>query len=186
VTNMTPSEAMFKFKPKTHLSLLKPHLVNEMEAKQQAITQSADAHRGKPRIFKLNDRVYVRTVRQEKVNWQSGIVTKVISPVTYLVQVEGRTRFVHIDHLRANHAIEDEEDITLQFPREIYQSPKVVTPAESPRPNTPIKRQSFSPPGDSPKLSPKKAAATEPKLTEEEPTLRRSQRSRRVPQKLGL
>ncbi|XP_054283403.1 uncharacterized protein K02A2.6-like [Macrosteles quadrilineatus] len=65
ITGMTPSEAIFKYKPKTHLNLLKPHLASEMEVKQDSITKLANKNRGKPRNFNLGEQVLVRSVRKE-------------------------------------------------------------------------------------------------------------------------
>ncbi|XP_054289847.1 uncharacterized protein K02A2.6-like [Macrosteles quadrilineatus] len=118
ITGMTPSEAI------THLNPLKPHLASEIEVKQDSITKLANKNRGKPRNFNLGEQVLVRSVRKEIIRWHPGVVTKIISPVTYLVKVEGRTRFAHADHLRTSHLKSDEEE---DDPREIYSRPKEIT-----------------------------------------------------------
>lgn len=188
MTGLVPSEIMFKFSPKTHLSLLKPHLTSQMEIKQENILQSANNTR-KPRNFELSENVYVRTVRQEQINWQPGIVTKVVSPVTYLVKVDGRIRFVHIDHLRSRAAEkEEEDDIMIQFPREKFQqSPKgneniVKSPQSSPA------NKMSSPPAVAPfpQSTPNKTPGHDSNYHREDTTLRRSSRPRRAPQKLNL
>lgn len=188
ITGVTPAEAMLKFRPKTHLSLLKPHLSSELDIKHEGIVKSANAHRGKPRQFNIHDQVFVRTVRNEKINWQSGTIVKVISQVTYLVRVEGRTRFVHVDHLRTNISKEneDEEDITLQFPREMYQSPKNLKTPEVIGQETPNKRNMTPSPIKSPQVSPNRPTASKDTSTHESISLRRSHRPRRAPQKLDL
>lgn len=84
ITGLTPAETLFKFKPKTHLSLLKPHLDNQMDIKLEDIPRTANFHRDKPRRFQ------VKTVLQEKINWHPGTVIKVLGQVTYLVKVENR------------------------------------------------------------------------------------------------
>lgn len=66
ITGLTPTETLFKFKPKTHLSLLKPYLANQMDIKLEDIPRTANFHRDKPRSFQVDDKVFVKTVRQEK------------------------------------------------------------------------------------------------------------------------
>ncbi|XP_054267315.1 uncharacterized protein K02A2.6-like [Macrosteles quadrilineatus] len=183
-TGVTPSEAFFKFKPRTHLSLLKPHLANDMNLKQDKIVRSANAHRGKPRSFNVDDHVLVRTVRNENINWHSGVITKVISPMTYLVRVDGKTRFVHVDHLRTDDTKEeqpDDDDIIVSFPREIFQpSPDRKKPSEIETPQ--MKHKS---PVKTPVTSPKKTNIN-PDKTYDTEAVRRSQRVRRLPHRFNL
>lgn len=191
MTGLIPSEVMFKFKPKTHLSLLKPHLANQMEVKQDGIVQSANNSRGKTRSFEVNDMVYVRTVRQEKINWQPGVVIKIVSPITYLIKTDGRIRFVHIDHLRLRTAKEEEDDdIMIQFPREKFQqSPKRNEAlSKSPQTSPTKKMNSPSAPATPPRSSPNKTQPPgfDSNNHQEDTTLRRSLRPRRAPQKLNL
>lgn len=110
--------------------------------KQEGIEKGTNVHRGKARSFILNQKVFVKTVRNEIVNWQVGTITKVISPVTYLVDEYDRTRFVHSDHLRLNQSAEEDtvEDILVRFPRELYSSPKQPSPPRTPK--CPIKHVS--------------------------------------------
>lgn len=175
MTGLSPADVMFKFRPKTHLSLLKPNLADKMINRQEETERTANARRGNPRSFTVEDKVYVKTVRNEKINWQSGIITKIISPVTYLVKVDNRTRFVHVDHLRKNQSNSEnqEDDILIQFPREFYNQ-KQSTPPKAP--GTPTNSQ--TPIGSSPKPNNDTQLQQDP--------LRRSQRSRREPRRLDL
>lgn len=75
-----------------------------MDIKQEDIPRTANVYHDKPRRFQVDDKVFVKTVRQEKINWHPGTVIKVLGQVTYLVKVENRLRFVHADHLRINTA----------------------------------------------------------------------------------
>lgn len=59
--------------------------------------------KGNANYFNEGEKVYVRTVRQEQLNSVPGVITKIVTPVTYLIKVEGRTRFVHADHLKHKH-----------------------------------------------------------------------------------
>ncbi|XP_054287546.1 uncharacterized protein K02A2.6-like [Macrosteles quadrilineatus] len=189
ITNVTPSEAVFKFKPRTQLSLLKPHLADQMLNKQESIVKSANAHRGKQRTFTLQDKVYVKTVRNEKINWQPGVITKVISPVTYLVKVDNRSRFVHADHLRVNLSEgedgDSDSDILVQFPRELYQSPAEHRISPAKQQGSPAKPKS---PNQGTRTSPMAKPIVSPNGTNQgsPATLRRSNRTIRAPRRLEM
>lgn len=99
-TGRTPAELFVRRKLRTQLSLLRPDIKDAMSAKTAKIKTSADMRRGAPRVFAVGDRVLVRSVRGEVVNWWPGEVTRVKSSSTYLVQVRNTVRFVHADHLR--------------------------------------------------------------------------------------
>lgn len=188
-TRLIPSKIIFKFKPKTHLSLLKPHLTHQMEIKQEGIAHAANQHRGKARSFQVNENVYVRTVRQEKINWQPGTITNVVSPVTYLASVDGRTRIVHADHLKIIASEPEEDDEIVQFPSENFilrPQGKSEALVKSPQPS-PNQNVNTLPSTPSPRKPP---AAIRPTQCDDQPkedtTLRRSERPRRVLHKLDL
>lgn len=197
VTGQTPSELLFKVKPKTHLTLLKPHLIDEMKVKQEKSVDSANQRRGKSRMFRENDKVFVKTVRGEKISWEPGRIIKIVSPVTYIVSVSGRKRFTHCDHLRASKCDESEEDdINIQFPRELFMptddqqiSPhKMVT--KSPIKSTPTKTNTQGHQDEAAKpntpVRPSLNAAQETTLENTTTNVRRSQRVRRGVERLNL
>lgn len=64
-----------------------------------SLWSQADMHRGKYRSFELQEKVFVKTVSQDKVSWTSRQILKVVSPVTYTVKGDGN-RLVHADHLK--------------------------------------------------------------------------------------
>ncbi|CAG2053687.1 unnamed protein product [Timema podura] len=63
---------------------------------------SADRHRGSSRSFVRHQKVLVKNVRGEGVQWMPGVIRSVISLITYLAVVKGPFRFVHADHLRSS------------------------------------------------------------------------------------
>lgn len=93
VTGITPAEMIFKFKPRTRLDLLKLVFC-------KPYTNPLD-NGGKPILkrFSVGDRVFVRNVRDHP-KWDEGIVVKSVSLVTYLVDVNCKTRFCHADDMR--------------------------------------------------------------------------------------
>lgn len=100
VTGRSPAELFLKRAPRTKLSLLKPSFQKDMEKVQHKAKSHIDRHRSAFRFFTEGDKVYVKTVRGEKVSWTEGLVVEVISPVTYLVNTGGKVHFVHVDHMR--------------------------------------------------------------------------------------
>lgn len=53
---------MLKVKPRTTLSLVKPHFSGEVEKKQLIIKTKVDAKRGPAELFQIDERVFVRSV----------------------------------------------------------------------------------------------------------------------------
>ncbi|KAH6920101.1 hypothetical protein HPB50_028917 [Hyalomma asiaticum] len=53
-----------------------------------------------PLNFSPSETVYVKTTRGEPVSWQEDTVEQVFSPVTYMIRVQGKLQFTHVDHLR--------------------------------------------------------------------------------------
>lgn len=104
VTGSTPAQLFLKRQPKTKLSFLKPDFKQDMLNKQLNSKRQKDKHRGTERGFLVSDKVFVKCVRGENVAWEDGVVTQIVSPVTYLVNVAGEVRFVHADHLRHSFA----------------------------------------------------------------------------------
>lgn len=195
-TGVTPAETFLKNKPRTPLSFLKPYLTGEMETKQNQIKASSDKNRGKCRMFEIGESVFVRTVRNEIVNWQPGVVKSRKSNVTYLVKVEGRIRYVHADHLRKNFTLEDDdEELVLPKGRIVQEEPlrPAVVRQESPKKSptkSPVK--SRTPPREkqvpattitSKDQTLNSDRAQEPDVLE---SIRRSNRSRKAPDKLNL
>ena len=96
ITGFTPTELLFKRKLRTRLHLVQPRHVEFMRGKQQwgESTGRELEHGESVRVFDC--RYKHRTV------WQRGTVMQRLGPVAYMVQIRGKTRHVHVDHLRAN------------------------------------------------------------------------------------
>lgn len=191
-TGRTPAELFLKRQPRVKLSLLKPDFVKAMQNKQQHLKEQSDASRGANRSFVVGDTVLVKTVRGEQVSWEEGVVTQVVSPVTYLVKVAQVVRFTHADHIRDRFA----------SPTSVTAPP---TPEEPTLPDVPVPREtqpmvpqvaSSAVPADSqagsqqatrtrqqplPPPSSTSAPVTTPEPCAEAPTSRRSTRVRRPP-----
>ncbi|KAL3196645.1 hypothetical protein MRX96_015415 [Rhipicephalus microplus] len=139
-----------------------------MRAKTAEIKKSADRLRGSPRVFAVSDRVLVRSVRGQLVNWWPGEVTCVKSSSTYLVYVRNKVRFVHADHLRPS----DIEPTAQQDP-----PPEVELPHASDITNATSTTNQSSDSSSPTRLS-------LPENREQPVPLRRSTRQRRPPERL--
>ena len=83
---------------RTRLSLVKPHLAETIEAKQEQCKKQHD--RAPERRFSLGDHVRVRNIRGgHHDKWLHGTILEVLGTRTYKVDVCGRVKTVHIDHL---------------------------------------------------------------------------------------
>ncbi|XP_054286101.1 uncharacterized protein K02A2.6-like [Macrosteles quadrilineatus] len=184
-TGSTPAELFLRFVPRNHLSLLKPHLARSVDEKQLKMEEAANKRRGKFRSFVVGEEVYVKSVRQESLNWMPGQVVKVVSQVTYLVKVQGRTRFVHADHLRPKFGTNVEEETLMTLPTPV--SPG--RPKTSPGINKTVEEMKDGCEMDQPIIQ-DEVHEPDPVKTVKTPSpggpLRRSQRERKPPRKLDL
>jgi len=111
-TGQSPAELHIGRQLKTKLSLLKPNTRMRVEDK---LDQQSKHSKGK-RNFKFmeGDKVMVRN--HLKQHWEVGTVLKVLSPVTYQVEVNGLIKKKHLDQLIAfanqEHVKEDWQPIS--------------------------------------------------------------------------
>lgn len=163
VTGHSPAQLFLKRQPRTKLSLLKPDFGHAMRDKQEHVKEECDKGHGEERVFRVGDRVYVKTVRGEHVSWQEAVVTQVVSAVTYVVKVHNQFRFVHADHLRSQHA-------------------DTARACDMERPEIRIRPPEHPPPAPPVPLSPDHATADPsppvPRTPESEPTLLQSKPQR--------
>lgn len=196
-TRQTPAELFLKRQPRVKLSLLKPDFELSMREQQQRTKVQKDMSRGVPRCFAVGDAVWVKTVRGETVSWEDGIVTQVISPVTYLVKVSQAVRFTHSDHIRARHGSQDSSSYPQAQPAptaSVDTTPPTVPMACGPVAGSPLvnphaidSATSLLPATASPTAgaaasgSPDQPSADDAPPAVELPTLRRSARVRHAP-----
>ncbi|XP_054275129.1 uncharacterized protein K02A2.6-like [Macrosteles quadrilineatus] len=187
VTGVSPAELFLRWKPRTKLTMLKPNLLDESRKKQEMQKRASDRHRGACRFFNENQKVLVKTVRQEKVSWVPGRILQCKSPVTYLVSVLGKTRVCHADHLRPT---EVEEDEIIVRKEEVGRT--IEAHQQEFNRGLPILQESTSPSisrhDASPYLPRLKSGVGNPRGVQYSPStvLRRSQRTVNKPEKLDL
>jgi hypothetical protein len=90
-TGKCPAELFIKTKCKNMLTNVNPLL-------QPNVTQSISYQPKK--VFVVGQTVFVRVPNSEFILWQKGIVVEKISNHVYKINVEGRGRNYHIDHIR--------------------------------------------------------------------------------------
>ena len=78
-----------------------------MNAQQVKQKLHHDRSRVKMRDFAASDSVSVRNMQGTYAKWLPGTVIRRLGPLTYLVKVGHRLRFVHIDHLLQAHSVAD-------------------------------------------------------------------------------
>lgn len=199
-TGKCPAELFLKRMPRTKLSLLRPSFRDDMQTKQEVVKRQHDRRRSTFRSFREGDWVYVKTVRHEKVSWTEGRVVRLVSPVTYLVETQNTVRHVHVDHLRSRsfrHAgcdigaeasrppgTEDlvrHQEAAQTAPQQAHHEADTALPPLPDDATTPD-----PPPPDGQELQLPAADNEHPQTQAEEssvspPTLRRSQRARKPP-----
>ena len=97
-TGKIPAKLMLKRSPRTRLSLLCPEADSEL---REAQSQQYDTASGRVRQLEPGKTVSVANTRQDsRGKWLCGVIIQRLDPATYLVSVQGETRYVHIDQLR--------------------------------------------------------------------------------------
>ena len=96
-TGKTPAELLMKRSLRTRLSLLKPEAGKRIRDHQREEFNQATTN---VREMGPGDTVSVWNPRRDgRSKWLAGRVTQRLGPTSYLVNVDGHIRYVHIDHL---------------------------------------------------------------------------------------
>ncbi len=100
-TGLTPATMLLGRKPRTRLDLIKPHIADRVEQKQEKQNSLHDSH-ARLRVFQAGDRVYMYVKNYGSGNnWLSGSTVKCTGPVSFLVKLQdGRDRCCHQDQIR--------------------------------------------------------------------------------------
>ena len=99
VTGVTPASLFLKRSPRTKLSLIHPNLAETIEHQQRQQKKSYDSPNAKKREFNTGDRVQVKEFNSKNVKWNDGIIENRVGSLTYQVNVQGKTKKIHVDHL---------------------------------------------------------------------------------------
>ena len=88
-----------------------------VEDKQEIQRQQHDKRASREaRIFHGGYRVGVRSFRGGREKWLLGSITKVCGPRTYVVNVAGARRYVHVDHITIRNANDTVESAVIPKP----------------------------------------------------------------------
>ena len=100
-TGRAPSELFLKRTLRTRFSVLKPDIGSTVHNKLEIQVQAHDTSVRKTISFRAGEIVRVKSVPQYKglERYIQGEIVKQMGPYKYLVNVSGRPRFVHLDHL---------------------------------------------------------------------------------------
>ena len=107
VTGVPPTELFLGRQPHIRFSNLLPSVEKQVNAQQVKQKLHHDRSRVKMRDFAASDSVSVRNMQGTYAKWLPGTVIRRLGPLTYLVKVGHRLRFVHIDHLLQAHSVAD-------------------------------------------------------------------------------
>lgn len=164
---MAPAELMLRRKPRTKLSLLKPTFIRD---------NSENKSKPGRKIIYFNEgqNVLAKITSKNEHSWKVGKVVKVVSPVTYLINVDGSIKYLHSDQLRTCRFDLNPDIPDYSEKPNMLQSPTII---EDVRQDTPALTEPLVQPGPS---SPPKSPF------HSETTIRRSKRTVRPPQRLDL
>ncbi|XP_060865435.1 uncharacterized protein K02A2.6-like [Metopolophium dirhodum] len=89
-TGCSPSDLIYNFKPKNHLSILKPPNIVEKN-KNINVTK-----------YEINDKVLVRN-NSKGQKWLTGRIMKMLGTCSYLVRVGDKIRLMHVNKLKKSY-----------------------------------------------------------------------------------
>ena len=102
VTGQTPVSLFLKREIRNRFTLLKPNLEQTVNEKQDRQVQYHDKSGVKMRQFKVGERVYVKKFRRKgERKWISGTIVERTGTLIYKVDINGITKLIHMEHIRA-------------------------------------------------------------------------------------
>ena len=97
-TGKTPSELFIGRRMLTPLDRLKPDLRHTVDFKKSRQAVYHDQH-SRVHLFSINDAVWVKDVNAQR-GWLPGTVLRRSGPLSYVIEVNGKSQRRHADHLR--------------------------------------------------------------------------------------
>ncbi|CAB3257988.1 unnamed protein product [Arctia plantaginis] len=92
-TGMSPNEIIFKYKPRTRFELMKPSNILSKRIVQSANNLMAQV------MFKVGDSVWCKNLKEGK-GWSKAFIVQCLSPVRYIISVNGVQKHYHVSDLR--------------------------------------------------------------------------------------
>ena len=183
-TGESPAFLMMGRSVRTRMDLFRPNLQKTVKDKQDAevIRCGGDQHK-----FKVGQPVLVRDYRISNSNkWAAGVILKENGPVSFIVDVNGEHWRRHVDQIRSSVTMENEsvinENVDIHVPNisDISVSQHVGSNSDT-RQSQDILVDGTVPTVELPRNPPRTN-----ETVIETPSLRRSTRERRAPEKLNL
>ncbi len=127
---MRPDELFVKRRLRTRLSLVQPDLQPTIDRAQTQQDKCSNAHAKDRPPFIAGEAVMVRNERGT-TKWLPGVIQRQKGLYTYLVQVGGRVRFCHADHLIKRRLPAQQADDQAQIQQDLRQAASIpsVRPA---------------------------------------------------------
>ena len=149
-TGVSPSELLCQRHLNTRLDLIQPNPQKSVLSKQSSQKQSHDGATGL-RTWTVGDKVMVLDFRQGR-SWSPAVITRVLGPVTYLVETQEGLRWKrHADQLKslAQPVVHsDQQEDTDVFPEVAERSHTPNPPSDSSEDNPPDDTDPEDPPDE--------------------------------------
>lgn len=167
-TGESPADLFLKRHVRTRLDFLKPCITETVRRKQYRQKEEHD-NRAAERQFDVDEQVYLRNTAGENPKWIPGVVKEQTGPVSYKVQGEktDQTYRRHGDQLRPRFSPDTPEPSPVKEPAQLAEQAEAFSGVEPPAPELPAAELPMFP-------EPPDPVAV---------TLRRSQRTTRLPQR---
>jgi len=97
-TGSAPCELLQKRKIRTKYDLIRPDVPSQVWTSQKR--QEKSFNNNKLRLFQIGEEVWVKTFSKNEEKWSFGKVTRILGPVTYVVNVGAKLIKRHVDQIR--------------------------------------------------------------------------------------
>lgn len=171
-TNKTPSSSVFCYVPRTLVNSSNPVKLSIENEQKQSVKPSSASHKSSysppVKTYNRGDKVLYRNHLDEFARWIPAIILEKISPLTYLINLEGNVRMVHANQIRIS-------DLSDMFHPTL---PVICSKPRSESPEPPTRESEFSSPSGIQQAPAEKQKSVKKKQQSDSaaPTLRRSKR----------
>ena len=111
-TGVAPAEMLFSRRPRSRLDMLLPDIKERVKQKQEIQMQARN--KGKVRVFREGDFVFVKDYRVSGPKWIPAQVLSPTGPLSYSILLsDGRTLRRHVDDIRHRCSTDDNQDMGL-------------------------------------------------------------------------
>lgn len=124
-TKRSPCDIIFNYKPKILLDLINPRVISKGDKAKRILPVRTEFNIIKSK-YKKGDNIFYRNHFKEYIRWIPAKVIEICSPLTYLINVNNKIRFVHQNQIRISKLESNLHPSILLLPHSEFYKSQVV------------------------------------------------------------